>query len=247
MDRSEILKRLKADLESENFPDYCVNGLQVEGTVDIQKIIVSVSASQALFDEAVKRKANMIIVHHGLFWKNTPHPFHLTGVMYRRVKTLIDRDINLVAFHLPLDAHPELGNNAQILKALDARIEIPMDVGFRGFFPEPLSPAALKAKLEQILPNPPVHYDYGPDTIRSLVVISGGASTMIEKVADQQVDAFISGDQMESVPRLAQELNLHFFSCGHYNTERFGPMALAQHIRDTFQIDCEFIDIPNPA
>jgi dinuclear metal center YbgI/SA1388 family protein len=244
--RSDVIARLSEYLQIEKFSDYCVNGLQVEGRENISRISTAVSVSERCIREAIRLGSDLLIVHHGMFWKSTQNPFALTGVIRNRLKLLLEADLNLAAYHLPLDAHPEIGNNIQICKALEMNIEGAVDVGWRGTIAEQ-SGRQLKEKLAAIMPDAPQHLDFGPNPIRSAAVVSGGASRMIEQMSRLNVDAYISGDFEEPVVRLAEELKIHFFAAGHYNTERFGPLALAGYIKSAFGLEADFIDIPNPA
>ena len=246
MDRHTLVNYLDELFQISAFSDYCVNGLQVEGTDDIQNVITAVSVSEQLFHRAISKNADLIIVHHGLFWKNSPNPFYLKSYLKNRVKLLLENDINLVAYHLPMDAHPILGNNAQILKSLGIFEYHPFDVGFWGQFEIAYPSENFKVLLDGKLPNPSLHLNFGPDLINRVAVVSGGSSHLVEKLSDQNIDAFITGDLMEQVTRIAEELNVHVFSAGHYNSEVFGPKAIADHLKSEFNISVEFIDIPNP-
>jgi len=242
----DILNYLNEYLDICNFSDYCVNGLQVEGDPVVTRITTGVSVSERLFKQANNSGSQLIIVHHGLFWKNTPHPLALTGILRDRVKLLLKNDITLAAYHLPLDAHPEIGNNAQIMKSLGIKTMTPTDIGFWGDYPTQITISEFAEKLSAILPDVPSHFNFGNKTIRRIAVISGGASTSIEMISKLGVDVFVSGDITEPVVRTAEELHIHFFSAGHYNTECFGPIELARHLNKKFSIPAEFIDVPNP-
>ncbi len=244
--RDDILKYLNELLRVESFSDYCVNGLQVEGKQLIESIAVGVSISNELFQSAIQLNADLIIVHHGLFWRGTRHPFALTGIMKNRVKRLLDHDINLAAFHLPLDAHPELGNNAQILHRIGGTQLVPFDVGFIGALPTEKSINMVKFELDALLPNPSHLFTRSSHAVQRVAVVSGGASHLVESATLAGADLFVTGEASEPIPRLIEELGIHFISAGHYNSERFGPMALGDHLKNIFDLPVSFIDIDNP-
>lgn len=244
--RTDLVSHLNQYLNIDQFQDYCVNGLQIEGKPYINKVVLGVSISQRFISAAINAQADMLIVHHGLFWKSTPHPLSLAGLLLKRLKPIILNEINLVSYHLPLDAHPVIGNNAQILEKLSLEIVEPLDVGFIGSFSKPIPVEDFKRKLEMILPQPPHHLAYGRDTIQTVGVISGGASRELEHFAQKNIDVFLTGDVQEQSVRTAEELEIHYFIAGHYNTERFGPLALMDYISEKFDVDAQFIDIENP-
>jgi len=243
--RHLFLKQLNEYLNIEAFEDYCVNGLQVEGNPEFDRVVTGVSVSRRLFEAAVDRRAGMIIVHHGLFWKGSPHPFHLTGILRDRVKLLLDHGINLAAYHLPLDAHPEIGNNAGLLNAIGCPVSEPFDVGYISRPDTPLTPEELRERLNRCLPDPCTAYGDLSGPIRSLAVVSGGAAGRLESARAAGVDAFVTGEPSEPSVRSSEEMGICYFSIGHYNSERPGPMALADHLRRHFDIDAEFVDVPN--
>ncbi len=245
--RDVVLDYLDATLDCGSFKDYCVNGLQIEGRPRVERIAVGVSASRRFFEEAARWGADMLVVHHGLFWQNTPHPLALTGVMRNRVAFLLKHDINLAAYHLPLDAHPELGNNAQIMKHLGAEDLVSLDVGFRGRFEPPVDADTLAERVQDMLPSPPIHLRYGPAAVGRIAVVSGSGSHLVEEVAGRGADAFVTGDLAEYAPRVAEELGIHLFAMGHYNSERAGIIALGGRLHSVFDIPVRFFDIENPA
>ncbi|MBN1354835.1 Nif3-like dinuclear metal center hexameric protein [bacterium] len=242
----DITDHLEAYLRCSDFDDYCVNGIQVEGQTEITRIVTGVSVSQRLFEAARKHEAELIIVHHGLFWKSLGTPFALTGLIRNRVSQLLKNNLNLAAYHLPLDAHPVIGNNARIMDLLGISERHPFDIGFWGEYSKPVSAADFQDRLATILPNPPVRFPFGNQRIRRIAVISGGASRNIEDAADTGADAFVTGEISEQAVRIAEELKINCFAAGHYNTERFGPMALAEYITGTLAVPAIFVDIPNP-
>jgi len=244
--RDEILQFIHEILTPENFNDYCVNGLQVEGKAEIQKIVLGVSVSERLFQAALAVQADMILVHHGLFWRSDPHPFHLTGLLYRRLKLLIQSEINLAGYHLPLDAHPEIGNNAQIIKQLGMQPIKAVDVGFLGELPEAMLFTDFHQWVDAKLATRSFVLPWGPARVQKALVISGGSSPEFELAAIHGADVFIGGDIRENVVRSVEETGINFINAGHYNTEKFGIQALGAVIQEKFGIPCEFIDIPNP-
>jgi dinuclear metal center YbgI/SA1388 family protein len=235
-------------LDSRNFKDYVPNGMQVQGKSEVKKIITGVSATQALIEAAVEQQADAIIVHHGWFWdKEDPR---IIGMKYNRLKLLIENDINLLAYHLPLDAHLELGNNAQLAKMLDIEIEDVMDeqgVGNYGRFPEYISLELLGDKIEKSLKRKPTLISAGDHAIRKVAWCSGAAQNWITKAASTGVDAFISGEISEHTVHVAREMGVHYIAAGHHATERYGVKALGEHVAAKFGLLCKFVDIDNPA
>lgn len=235
-------------LEVNQFKDYAPNGLQVEGEEKLTKIITGVSASHALIEAAIEKNAEAILVHHGWFWgKEDPC---IVGMKYRRLKLLIEHDISLLAYHLPLDAHPELGNNAQLAKRFGFEIEGVMDeqgVGNYGRLKEYVSLEELGQQIEKSLHRKPLLISGGAHAIRRVAWCSGGAQDRINKAIDAGVDAFISGEVSENTVHLARECGVHYIAAGHHATERYGIAALGEHVAAKFGLMCEFVDIDNPA
>lgn len=235
-------------LKIDTFKDYAPNGLQVEGKEKLTKIITGVSATQALIESAIEKKADAILVHHGWFWdKEDPR---IIGMKYRRLKRLLEHDISLLAYHLPLDAHLVLGNNAQLAKRLDIHIEDVMDkqgVGNFGRLAEYTSLEELGVKIEKALNRKPLLISGGDHAIRRLAWCSGGAQGWIEKAVERGVDAFISGEISEHTVHMARECGVHYIAAGHHATERYGIQALGEHVAAEFGLLCEFVDIDNPA
>jgi len=235
-------------LEIDKFKDYAPNGLQVEGEEKLTKILTGVSATHALIEAAIERKADAILVHHGWFWdKEDPR---IIGMKYRRLKLLIEHDISLLGYHLPLDAHPELGNNAQLAKRLGIHVEGAMDeqgVGNFGRLPEYISLEELGEKIEESLKRKPLLVSAGDHAIRRVAWCSGGAQSWIDKAVELGVDAFISGEISEHTVHIARESGVHYIAAGHHATERYGVRALGEHVAAKFGLLCEFVDINNPA
>ena len=244
--RTEIIEYINDLLNISEFDDYCVNGLQVQGKDRINKIALGVSVSARLFEESVKINADMIIVHHGLFWKNSPSPFSITGVTRNRLALLIKNDINLCGYHLPLDAHPEIGNNAQILKELNIQIIEPVNVGFLGQISPAIERDDFVSLVDKKLGTKSMAFPFGPSKIEKVVTISGGSSYSYKLAVDCGADTFLAGDIKENIVRELEEYKMNFINAGHYNTEKFGIQALGEKVSQEFNISCEYIDIPNP-
>jgi dinuclear metal center YbgI/SA1388 family protein len=235
-------------LDVDNFKDYAPNGLQVEGKEKLKKIVTGVSATQALIEAAIEADADAILVHHGWFWeKEDPR---IIGMKYRRLKLLMQNNISLLGYHLPLDAHPELGNNAQLAQRLGIQVEGVMDeqgVGNFGRLAEYTSLEALGERIEVSLQRKPLLVSGGDHAIRRIAWCSGGAQGWINKAADAGVDAFISGEISEHTVHIARESGVHYIAAGHHATERYGIKALGEYIAAKFGLLHEFIDIDNPA
>jgi dinuclear metal center YbgI/SA1388 family protein len=230
--------------------DYCPNGLQVAGASQINHIVAGVTASQALLDEAVKQKAQAVLVHHGYFWKGDSPV--INGMLRSRLKTLLMHDINLLAYHLPLDVHPQVGNNALLgdsfgfvhsnrhsAHGTDALLSV-------GELPEAMKPAQLSDLIQQKLGRSPLHIKAGPATIKKVAWCTGAAQDLLFDATQYAVDAFITGEISERTVHMAREYGVHFFAAGHHATERYGVRALAELLADKFDISCEFVDIDNP-
>lgn len=251
MHREELRAYLDNLLDSARFRDYCPNGLQVEGRPEVRRIVCGVTACQALLDEAVKCEADALLVHHGWFWKNEDG--RLTGFRRRRLGTLLTADINLFAYHLPLDGHPELGNNAQWAAQAGWRIEGrfgDQEIGFYGMPGETTATAvgagALAASLARLLGREPLLVGDPDRRVRRLAWCSGGAQGMFEAALATGADCYVSGEISEQTVHLARESGVPYIAAGHHATERFGVMALADHLRGKFGLDSRFVDIDNP-
>jgi dinuclear metal center YbgI/SA1388 family protein len=232
--------------------DYCPNGLQVEGSDDINRVITGVTASQALIDEAIKQKADCILVHHGYFWKGEPQT--ITGIKMRRIKSLLTHNINLFAYHLPIDIHPELGNNAQLGKLLSIRnIQMhptlkPSGIVMFGDLSASQSASEVKSQLSRKLKRDILHVSGNSNKpIQRLAWCTGGGQSYIDACVELGVDAFISGEISEQTTHSARELDIHYFAAGHHATERYGVKALGEHLSRTTGLEVQFVDIDNPA
>ena len=248
MKRDELTRYLDDLLGAEKYRDYCPNGLQVEGRDEIRRLVTGVSASQALIDAAVARGADAVLVHHGWFWRGEDG--RVTGIRRQRLKTLLEHDISLIAYHLPLDGHPELGNNAGLAARFGWSVEGRFgddDLGWHGRLAEPLSLEGLSAALASGLGRQPLCI--GParrGAVERIAWCSGGAQSYFEKAVALGVDAFVSGEISEYNVHLAREAGVAYFAAGHHATERFGVQALAAHLSAHGGLACEFVDIDNP-
>ena len=229
--------------------DFTVNGMQVQGKDTVTKVITGVTASQALIDAAIEQQADAILVHHGYFWKNESPA--ITGIKYNRIKTLIKNDINLYAYHLPLDIHPELGNNVELAKLLGITVRRGLEpwdkasVALVGKFEKEISTSELTARIESQLNRTPLVVDAGKP-IKSVAWCTGGGQSYIELAIEQGIDAFISGEASEQTIHLAKEAGMSFFAAGHHATERYGVKALGEWLAEEKGLDVTFIDIDNP-
>jgi len=247
MNHYELEKIVNQQLNSSAFSDYAPNGLQVEGRSEVKTLITGVTASQALVDEAVARNADAILVHHGYFWKSEPAV--IKGMKRNRLRALLANDINLYGWHLPLDAHPTLGNNAQLAKLLGIEVKGEIEpLVFWGELATPLSGEALAQRIEEKLGRSPLHCgDNAAAQIRRVAWCSGGGQGFIDSAAAFGVDAYITGEVSEQTIHSAREQGIHFFAAGHHATERGGIKALGEWLAEQYQLDVTFIDIPNPA
>lgn len=249
--RDELLQLLNNKLESGRVRDYCPNGLQVEGKAQVRKILTGVTASQALLDRAVAEQADAVMVHHGYFWKSEAS--EITGMKKRRLQTLLQHDISLFAYHLPLDIHPELGNNAQLgallgfqnISAL-ASVE-PVGVVRQTQLAEALTLADVVARLQQQLQRPVFAHDAGIGEIRHIAWCTGGGQGYIDAAAAAGAQLFISGEVSEQTIHSANELGIHFIAAGHHATERYGVKALGEWLAAQTGIEVQFVDLYNPA
>lgn len=248
---TDAIAELNRLLEPGRFRDYCTNGLQVPGRGEIGKIATGVSASAELFERAANEQANLLIVHHGLFWGSGPAA--IDAPMKRRLKLLFDADMSLAAYHLPLDAHPEVGNNALIARALGIGTLKPFalhegePIGCIADFPgEGLDAHILFARVTELTGRTPLVFDAGPERVRSLAIVSGAGASYLDDAVLASADAFITGEPSERVMAQAREARIHFIAAGHYATETFGVRRLGEHLSEHFDVEQVFIDVPNP-
>ncbi|WP_036184785.1 Nif3-like dinuclear metal center hexameric protein [Marinobacter sp. ELB17] len=244
--RNEIMALLESWLTPEKFQDYSPNGLQVEGKAEIKTLITGVTASQALLDAAVELKADMVLVHHGYFWKGEDQ--RVVGIKRNRLKTLLTHEINLVGYHLPLDDHPLYGNNRNLARVLGIDSPEPLNgLVWRGEFAQALTPQALSERISGCLQRQPLHIEGGPDLIKTVAWCTGGAQGFIDTAADAGLDAYISGEISEPTTHTARERGIHYFAAGHHATERYGVQALGQALAQELGLAHRFIECDNPA
>lgn len=247
MRREELVDYLDGLLEPGKYRDYCPNGLQVEGSGEIRRLVAGVTASQALLDAAVAVGADTVLVHHGYFWKGEDG--RVTGIRKHRLKTLLMHDINLLAYHLPLDAHPQLGNNAQLADRLgwlpEGRFG-DQDIAWLGRPGEETTVSGLATRIEQALGRQPLVIAGAERPLRRIAWCSGGAQGYFEAAIALGVDAFVSGEISEQTVHLARESGVAYLACGHHATERYGVQAVAAHLAEKCGLDCRFVDIDNP-
>ena len=247
MNIDELNNYLTLLLQPQLFNDYCPNGLQVEGKREIHKIVTGVTASYALLEAALEANADAVLVHHGYFWRGEALP--ITGIKKRRIQFLLQHDINLFAYHLPLDMHPELGNNVMLAKQLGLNV-----TGWAGeknmlllaelSLPQPLKQLVnlIETRLKRV---PQVIGDLNK-SIQKIALCTGAAQGYIEQAAAANVDVYISGEISEQTVHMARESGMSYISAGHHATERYGIQALGEHLAQKFGLQHQFIDIDNP-
>lgn len=234
----------------DQFQDYCPNGLQVEGKSQIETLVSGVTASQALIDAAIEQSADAIVVHHGFFWKGE-NPC-VVGMKRRRLQTLLTSGVSLLAYHLPLDAHDSLGNNAQLGRLLGFTVRGGFgggrgpDIALHGELHAPVSPQQLSELIARQLGRVPLHVAGHCEHITKVAWCTGAAQSYIEQAVALGADAFISGEISEQTVHVARETGIHYYSAGHHATERYGVKALGDHLAEHFSIEHRFIDIENP-
>lgn len=242
-----IVSFLDKELDINAFEDSSHNGLQVEGPGRVKRVCAGVDASLDFFEKAAERKADLLICHHGLSWNDSLK--RITGLNYRKLKFLMDSGMALYAGHLPLDAHPKLGNNARICDALGLKSRSKFgeyhgkEIGFKGSLPKPISYAAFKKKAGKVFKNELRAMDFGKKTIRTVAVCSGGAANMVEEAALRGADVFVSGEATLVAYHMAREHGINAIFAGHYATEAFGVKALAGLLAGKFDIKSEFLDM----
>lgn len=248
--RTELLAYIDDTLETARFRDYCPNGLQVEGSDTVSHIVSGVTASQALLEAAIDMNADTILVHHGYFWRG--EDARVVGIKQQRLKLLLTHNINLIAYHLPLDAHAELGNNVQLAQRLnievDGRISGSGDpaIALCGCLPEASSLNSFTAQIRQALQREPMVIQGHDRPIQTVGWCTGAAQSYLAQAAELGLDAFISGEISEPTVHLAREMGINYIAAGHHATERYGVQALGQRLAQQFNISHHFIDIDNP-
>ncbi len=245
MQRQTLVAYLNDLLQISQYQDYVPNGLQVQGREQIKRIVFGVTASQALIDAAIELNADAIIVHHGYFWKS--EPLTLTGIKYQRIKKLLDHDINLLSYHLPLDGHAELGNNAQLAKLWRLHDITPQPGLVRlGELPTAMPIDQFVQQVEITLDRKPLHLPGGPEQVKRIAWCSGGAQGYIDQAINWDADVYISGEVSEQTTHIARESGIHYLAAGHHATETWGVKALALHLEAQLNLDCQYVDVPNP-
>jgi dinuclear metal center YbgI/SA1388 family protein len=243
--RDEILAYADELLDLASFSDYGPMGLQVSGADEVGRIACGVSASLELFERAAAAGAQLLIVHHGLLWDSDPRT--IDQPMRRRLEALFKAELTLAAYHLALDAHPEVGNNALLARELGIEPEHPFaDIGVGGPLVEPATLERFLARVRGRVQSEPLAFDYGPELIERAAVVSGGGGKYLAEAAAKGYDLFLTGEPEEPSLHTARELGIHFVAAGHYATERLGVQALAQRLAERFAVSWEFIDLPNP-
>jgi len=244
---NELLAYCDDLLDVAAFRDYAPNGLQIEGAAEVRKVVSGVSACQALIDAAVAVGADVLLVHHGFFWKGESDC--IVGIKRRRIAKLIENNVSLIGYHLPLDGHPEVGNNAQLAKRLGIEIEGRFgqaDLGMYGRLPKKMKAEELMALLVNVLGRRPLHLQGEVGDIERLAWCTGAAQSYIDATPQLGVQAFISGEVSEQTIHIVRETGVHYFAAGHHATERYGVQALGDVLAKIFSIEHEFIDIDNP-
>lgn len=247
---NELVSYTNDLLQADRFSDYCPNGLQVEGRPAVSTLVSGVTASMALLEAAHAGGADAVLVHHGYFWKG--EDARVQGMKRARLRQLLTTDTSLLAWHLPLDAHPELGNNAQLARVLDLRQtgafgdDGGMHLACAGEVAEPVSPGELHDRLERALGRSPQHIDGRASVIKRVGWCTGAAQSYLEAAAARGLDAFISGEISEQTVHVARECGIHYFAAGHHATERYGVQALGEHLAKQFGLTHRFIDVDNP-
>lgn len=251
MELMRLVAELDELLDAERIQDYCPNGLQVEGRGEVRRIVSAVSASRALFLRAVDHEADAILVHHGILWNGSSAP-RIVGSFRERVRLLLENRISLIAYHLPLDRHPELGNAAQLARRLGLGELEPFgehhgqSVGVCGVFRDPVEADELFAAVAEVCDRDPLVFEGDRRLVSSVGIVTGGAQKEYHQAVAAGLDAYITGEVSEWVMHQAAEDGVHYVSAGHYATERFGVQALGRRLADRHGLDVEFLDLPNP-
>jgi len=248
--RNEIVEFCNEYLKADTFNDYCHNGLQIEGRENISKIVIGVSLSRQFIEKAIDEKADMIIVHHGLFKSQLGDPPRIVGIFKNRIKLLIEHDINLCGYHLPLDAHPEIGNNISLARLLELRnlehLNSPYygEIGYIGDLKENMKFIDFLAYVNTMLNTQSYILAAGHELVKKVGIISGGSSIEYSEAYKQGADTFITGDIKENIVREVEEIGMNFINAGHYNTEKLGIQNLGKLVSERFNVEMKFIDIP---
>jgi dinuclear metal center YbgI/SA1388 family protein len=243
--RDEVIAYANELLRLDDFPDYGPMGLQVAGDDQVERIGCGVSASLELFERAADAGVNLLLVHHGLFWDSDPRT--IDDRMRRKLEALFRARISLAAYHLALDAHPEIGNNALLARELGIEVDAPFGgIGVGGTIPGAIDPAAFVQRVAERVGRTPTAFLEGPERVERVAVITGGAARYVNDAAHEGYDLFVTGEPAEPTLHTARELRIHFVAAGHYATERLGVQALAARLAERYALDWQFIEVPNP-
>ena len=242
--RDEIVRFCVEYLKAGTFQDGCCNGMQVEGAERVRRIVLGVSLSEKLLKEAVERRAEMVIVHHGIFGSSIPNPPVIRDDLRKRLGLLLRNDITLCGFHLPLDAHPKIGNNAALCRLLGIKALRPLDVGFIGTLTPAASLERFTAKVDKALATTSFVIKGHGDKVRRVAVISGGAAGYYRQALDAGADTFLTGSINEWDVRSIEECGINFINAWHYNTEQLGVQNLGALIARKFGVAVEYVDVP---
>ncbi len=250
IDRRSLIAYTDQLLAADAVRDWSPNGLQVEGRDEVRRVMTGVTACQPLLDAAAQWQADVLLVHHGWFWKGEPS--RLTGMRLRRVRTVLDGGFSLLAYHLPLDVHVDYGNNAELGRRMGVNVAGRVEAGgipgllWHGHLAEPVTAAAFGARLARELDREAVHMGPTEGSIQHVAWCTGAAHDLIDQAIELGVDAFVTGEAAERTTHLAREQGVHFFAAGHHATERDGVRALGEHLAARFDLEHRFVDIDNP-
>ena len=249
--RDDLIADLDSLLEPGAFKDFGPNGLQVPGAEVVERVVTGVTASRALIEAAIERDAQLVLVHHGLFWDF--HPTGLSPILAERLRLLFRHDVNLAAYHLPLDGHESVGNNALLAERLGCSGHAPFGEGYGrpigrvgSFGAGGIEAPALFERVAEACGREPLIFDAGPERIQRIGIVSGSAAKSLPEAIAAGLDAFLTGEPAEHVMADAREAGIHFIAAGHYATETFGIRALGDRLAASFGVEHVFVDVPNP-
>ena len=243
--RDEIIAFCDELLDVGAYPDYGPVGLQVVGAAEVRKVVCGVSASRELFERAAEAEAQLVLVHHGLFWEKESRV--VDRIVRGRLQALFEADLTLLGYHLALDAHPEIGNNAYLCRELGVEPERRFtDWGWGGSLATPVPASDFANRVQEVVGRMPLVFSYGPEEIRRVAICSGGAGRYLGTAIAEGYDCFLTGEADEPTKHLAKEAGVHFVAAGHYATETSGVQALAARVAERFDVEWEFVDLPNP-
>lgn len=247
MNLTKIVDFLDDYLHTADWEDKSMNGLQVEGRKNIEKIVFAVDACMDTFQHAESKNADMLIVHHGLIWGSLGY---IRGQVMKRLKYLLENELSLYAAHLPLDAHPEIGNNVELMRILGGKIEEPFgeyrgkSIGYLGNFDQPKTLEEINETLKQQLQVDPLTFNFGANDIKNVACVSGAGTSTVPEAGEKGIDLLVTGETDHSSYHTAKEFSLNIMFAGHYATETLGVKALMNVIKDKFGVEVEFVDVP---